>query len=318
MALVLAVLAVVSVLALVAVAGSATGSPQPVALCSVCASDAFEEAGGERSLTVAFAADGSAEWRAEVRITNESLAEEWRDQPPVIGGPRTYRTGDVTDDDRLVVTHREWEAVRPAAAGTLLSESFYEPSMYLIANVHEFTVIAPDGYAVARAPGDATVDGATATWTFDDPRIDEGHGPVFDGGRVVFAPADATAPSVRAFGAVVAAVFVHPVTSIHPLYWTALYAGTGVTLAVAHYGRRPDERLDTPLLAAVVLTTAAVPVVVVVGLSGNAGPGGPSALPGLLASAATGVLAVVAGLTVGVVGLIGYAVAARSPGMGRW
>lgn len=315
MALVLAVLAVVSVLALVAVAGSATGSPQPVALCSVCASDAFEEAGGERSLTVAFDHDGTAEWRAEVRITNESLAEEWRDQPPVIGGPRTYRTGDVTDDDRLVVTYREWEAVRPAAAGTLLSDAFYRPSMYLIANVHEFTVIAPDGYAVARAPGDATVDGATATWTFDDPRIDEGHGPTFDGGRVVFAPADATAPTVRAFGAVAAADLGPAVHAVHPLYWATIYAGIGAMLALAHFGRRADERLSRGPLAVVSLVTVVVPLLVMVGLSSSHGV---LELPGPRLSLLNAAWVAVLGVGFGTTGLLGYAVATRSPREGPW
>lgn len=315
MALVLAVLALASVLGLLALADSATASPQPVDLCDVCASDTFEEAGGERSLTVAFAADGTAEWRAEVRITNESLAEAWRDQPPIIGGLRTYRTGDVTDDDRLVVTSRETDAARRSVAGTLLSDAFYRPSMYLIANVHEFTVIAPDGYVVARAPGDATVDGATATWTFDDPRIDDGHGPVFDGGRVVFAPAAATAPSVRAIGAVVAADLAPVVHDVHPLYWATIYAGTGAMLALAHYGRRPDERLSRGRLAAVGLVTAAVPLLVMVGLASSHGVVG---LPGPRLSLLTAAWVVVLGIGLGTTGLLGYAVATHSPREGPW
>lgn len=166
---------------------------------------------------------------------------------------------------------------------------------------------------MAGVPGDPVVEGSNATWTFDDERIGRGGGPEFAGGRIVFAPEDATAPSIRSTAAIGAEIVGPGVLGVHPLYWVALYTGIGTTLAVAHFGRPPSERLGTLHLVVVVLATAAVPFLFIVTSGGGTGN-----LPGPVMTAVEVAVTVVVGLFFGALGMIGYAVAAGRPGTGRW
>lgn len=300
--------------------GPASASYSLDTLCDVCVHDAFDEAGGERSATVTFSRDGTVEWRAEVAITDESLADEWRDRPPEID-TRYGGSPEVTDDDRLVVTYGRSSAsgrpdpgaVRPAAAGALMTELLHRPDGVWLVNVHRFRVVGPDGYVVTGAPGDPVVAGSNATWTFDDERIGRGGGPELAGGRVVFVPADASAPTIRSAVAIGVAIVGPGVLGVHPLYWGALYAGMGTTIAVAHFGRPPSERLRRVPLAVVVLATAAIPFLLIVTSGGGSGD-----LPGPVETVVAVAVTAIVGLFFGVFGLIGYAVAAGTPDTGRW
>lgn len=318
--LVVATVALLGALTAGSVVASASERPSVDPLCHVCMHDVIDQAGGERSATVTFSERGTVEWRLEVAITDESLADEWRERPPEIDwsyvGPP-----EVTDDDRLVVTYRRSPspgrpdpgAVQPGAAGTLVTELLHRPDRPWIANVNRLRVVGPDGYVVTRAPGDPVVSGSNATWTFDDDRIGRGGGPRFDGGRVVFVPEDASAPAARSTVALGVAIVGPGLLGVHPLYWVALYAGLGATLGVAHFGRPPSERLGPRPLAVVVLATAAVPLVLIATTGGGSGD-----LPGPLTTVVETALTVVVGMLFGTLGLIGYAVAAGTPAAGRW
>jgi len=202
------IVALVVVVLLTALAGAATGSPQPDPVCSVCEDSTLDDHRGQSSVTVDVRENGDTEWQIEVEIANETLADELRDDPSTLTRSQSYRDSDwfpwtplvddphsdpsvtVTDDDVLVVEFVDRNAVRSPAGGTLLVDYLHGTGVAggFDVNVDRFELRGPEGYVVANDPSEALVSEDAVTWTGE-----KEIGDVF----VVFAPEDAGAKDLR-------------------------------------------------------------------------------------------------------------------------
>jgi hypothetical protein len=183
------------------VAGPATASPRPVAVCEPCDRGFVDAAytNGvdvriERSTaTVRVHRNGSATWTVENHL-NDSAAAAFRENATLrrsvaaaavaIHDGRLLATG--VDGDTVRVRYRTSDAATDAPGGVLRVESFRDDPgrrIYTDLGADRLTLVAPEGMVVERALPGATVSGREMTVTAFHA---SGDGPF-----VTLAPADA-------------------------------------------------------------------------------------------------------------------------------
>lgn len=179
-----------------------TASPEPELFCPICpgADDGsiHPDHVGATTVDIYVDEDGHAEWQSVTEITNASVAQRWREEPPTFSGigragpvsePYDEPTVVITDEDELVVTFVDREAVRSTPGGTMAATYFHRLGAYVpsyIVTADRITVHAPEGYTITNDPAGATRDGDRATWET-----------VGEDTLVVFAPAEVSAQGVR-------------------------------------------------------------------------------------------------------------------------
>lgn len=234
----LAVAAVVAVVAPAAVAPVTASSP-PQALCPICGDHLERVAAYETGVSAtATGSDlrmvvderGDASMRARVTL-NDSTAERFRENASAMdavvsaafdGGGYAFgvdRAANVSagmDGDVLVVTYDVPDVAHRARGGVLLVTAFGERTYYVTTNVDRFTMVGPDGYAVANDPRTGAVeargatdaasgDGEVVTWNPADGEL--GADERLDRGTyVAFAPDDGLGARLNAELAVLATV----------------------------------------------------------------------------------------------------------------
>ena len=334
-------LALVALLVLSSIALPALASPQPTPVCGPCGGG-FEEAAAYHQFDVAVVhstatvrvhRDGSATWRVENRLANESTARTLRERPDLLQqiteraittstleGPTENLSARV-ENRTVVLTFEDPHATTRMPGGVHVVDYLHSrgyDSWYVL-TADRLSVVGPEGTAVTNDPHGAEVRGRNATWHGN------GSAPVWDAptvtedAYVTFAEPGPTAPAATTLATTLATLPI-VVAVLGSYHLPALLLFGVVLLGVAVAVRRLCPRF-TPALPAQALVGVGV-----IGLLWSlAGMG----LAGRVAMGFAGVALATGGLslarddvsptTLGVAGLVGLvlgavAVAVTLPG----